>query len=586
MEPSGVAGADRVAVQLRPDPAEVRLVERAIAVARVLLFTGALLVSHFVRPDPTGQVENLILIYSVAALILLAGLMGASGIRPALPLVVHSMDVLFAALLTLYLTGLRAPYFGFMLFPVFTAACRWGFFEVMTTAVVLMAVMGIETVVRPLLFVDTFLPRAVAVGTASAAMGYLAEHQMRRRFEDRAIALVLGRARLAGTLADTVNLVLASLRNAFRAKQVLLVLQEQPSGRLLLWHTNGQPVDDPSRRPDQLAGTRRGDYLFDAPGAAWHAVPNPWSRGTLSVVAIDGMGRRMKAQQLTLPERFAADYSCRRLIGAELQLSDEWVGRVFVLDPARGVHREQSARFALQLAQRIGPALFDHYVVRRLRMRAQALERQRIARELHDGVTQSLLGLEMEIVVLRRRAVTEAPQLVEDLARVHNIVRDEVVTVRELMEGIRVDDVEPGDLLNHLNDVVDRFSRHTGIAARFVSDGRPTPLTPYARRQMARIVHEALVNVRKHSGADRVLVRASVDDGMWRLTIEDDGRGFPFAGRRSQAELDAQRQGPRTIGERARIIGGQVTVESRPGFGSRVEISVPLESAAQAVPAP
>src|SRR5262249_28832887 len=236
--------------------------------------------------------------------------------------------------------------------------------------------------------------------------------------------------------------------------------------------------------------------------------------------------------------------------------------------------------FVLRLAQRIGPAMYEHYLVRRLRVRAQAAERGRIARELHDGVTQSLLGLEMELVVLRRRATAEAPGLGEDLARVHRIVRGEVVTVRELMEGIRVDDVETGDLLRHLSDVVDRFSRHTGIAARFVSDGRPTPLTPYAGRQMARIVHEALVNVRKHSGADRVLVRAKVDDGVWKLSIEDDGRGFPFAGRRTQAELEVQRQGPRTIGERARIVGGEVTVESRPGFGSRVEIAVPLEQAA------
>jgi two-component system nitrate/nitrite sensor histidine kinase NarX len=147
------------------------------------------------------------------------------------------------------------------------------------------------------------------------------------------------------------------------------------------------------------------------------------------------------------------------------------------------------------------------------------------------------------------------------------------------MEGIRVDDVGSGDLAQHLSGVVDRFSRSTGIAARFVSDGKPAPLTPNARRQVARIVHEALVNIRKHSGADRVVVRADVSGASWKLSIEDDGRGFPFAGRLTHDELEAQRQGPRTIGERARIIGGLVTVESRPGFGARVEIAIPLAGA-------
>src|SRR4029453_13464794 len=76
------------------------------------------------------------------------------------------------------------------------------------------------------------------------------------------------------------------------------------------------------------------------------------------------------------------------------------------------------------------------------------------------------------------------------------------------------------------------------------------------RREIARILQEALVNIRKHSSARRVLVRTDAGNGLWRLTIEDDGRGFPFAGRRSQVELDALRQGPRTIRERARMFCG------------------------------
>jgi signal transduction histidine kinase len=287
----------------------------------------------------------------------------------------------------------------------------------------------------------------------------------------------------------------------------------------------------------------------------------------------------VSAAKLALPAGFIAAHPCRRLIGASLHLSDEWAGRLFVLDPGYGVHREQSARLALRLVNQVGPAVYAHYLVRRLRTRAQSLERGRIARELHDGVTQSLLGLEMEIVVLRRRALAEAPQLADDLARVHSIVRNEVITVRELMEGIRVSDVESDDLLHHLSEVVDRFSRHTGITARFMSDGHPVPLTPHVGRQLARILHEALVNVRKHSNARRVLVRADVDGTSWKLSIEDDGRGFPFAGRLSHKELDAFHQGPRTIGERVRLIGGVMTVESKPGFGARVEVAVPQKAA-------
>jgi two-component system nitrate/nitrite sensor histidine kinase NarX len=318
--------------------------------------------------------------------------------------------------------------------------------------------------------------------------------------------------------------------------------------------------------------------MFETPGVAWHASARllPGRKRRFDVVALDDLGRRLPPSKLVMPKGFLAAHPCTRLLGTSLQLSDEWTGRLFVLRPGMGVHREQSARFALNLAHRIAPAVYDHYLVRRLRTRAQSLERGRIARELHDGVTQSLLGLEMEVVVMRRRAAAEAPRFVDDLARVHRIVRDEVVTVRELMEGIRVGDVESGELLHHLGEVVDRFSRHTGIVARFASDGQTAALTPYVRRHVAGILHEALVNVRKHSGADHVMVRTDLDGARWRLSIEDDGRGFTFAGRRSQEELEALRQGPRTIGERVRLIGGAMTVESRPGFGARIEVEVPL----------
>ena len=81
--------------------------------------------------------------------------------------------------------------------------------------------------------------------------------------------------------------------------------------------------------------------------------------------------------------------------------------------------------------------------------------------------------------------------------------------------------------------------------------------------------------MRKHSQAQQVLVRLGSSDGTWRLTIEDNGRGFPFSGRVSQSELDTMGKGPVVIKERVRLIDGELTIESTPGRGSRLEISVP-----------
>jgi signal transduction histidine kinase len=83
------------------------------------------------------------------------------------------------------------------------------------------------------------------------------------------------------------------------------------------------------------------------------------------------------------------------------------------------------------------------------------------------------------------------------------------------------------------------------------------------------------VNVRKHSTAQQVLVRLSDNEERSQLTVEDNGRGFPFSGRLSQGDLEKSGKGPMVIRERVRLIEGELTVESNPGQGSRLEISVP-----------
>jgi two-component system nitrate/nitrite sensor histidine kinase NarX len=93
--------------------------------------------------------------------------------------------------------------------------------------------------------------------------------------------------------------------------------------------------------------------------------------------------------------------------------------------------------------------------------------------------------------------------------------------------------------------------------------------------ELVRIVQEALANVRKHSGAHKVLVRFSRENGCYKLCVEDDGRGFRFSGRLSSAELEASSHCPLVIKERVRAISGELMIESVPGSGARLVILVP-----------
>ena len=206
---------------------------------------------------------------------------------------------------------------------------------------------------------------------------------------------------------------------------------------------------------------------------------------------------------------------------------------------------------------------------------AGALERARFARELHDGAVQSLIAVEMQVDVLKRQARNDATVVPDELSRIQGLLREEVLKLRELMQVMKSLDVDSRKLVPFLGDTVERFQRETGISARFLSELEEVDMPPQVCRELARIVQEGLVNIRKHSQARQVLVRLGALDAKLRVTIEDDGLGFPFEGRFSQNDLEALGKGPLIIKERVRLIAGELTIESTPGKGSRLQIDIP-----------
>ena len=180
----------------------------------------------------------------------------------------------------------------------------------------------------------------------------------------------------------------------------------------------------------------------------------------------------------------------------------------------------------------------------------------------------------MQVDLLRRQAETKASSFAPDLERIQKLLREEVLKLRELMQQMKSLDVDGKRLPGFLAETVERFQRETGIQARFLSEVEDAGQPPRVCRELARITQEALVNVRKHSHAKHVFVRLSATNGSCKLIVEDDGRGFEFSGRMSQNEMETTRKGPSVIKERVRFIDGELTIESSPGEGARLEVSV------------
>jgi signal transduction histidine kinase len=315
--------------------------------------------------------------------------------------------------------------------------------------------------------------------------------------------------------------------------------------------------------------------MYDCPATtcyAWRSGANGAER--FSVVGLNEQGVRVRNLDPVFLERIAHRFEFHRVMAVSFLFGREWSGRIFLLDPSLAGDREEELRFFRELVHQVGPAVYNVYLLSRLRRRAEAMERARFARELHDGAVQSLIAVEMQVDVLRRQSLKDSTSVTNELGRIQGLLREEVLKLRELMQQMKSLDVDSRKLLGFISDTVERFQRETGISARFFSGLEELNMPRPVCRELARIVQEALVNVRKHSRAKQVMVRLNASNGRWNLTIEDDGSGFPFSGRHSLHELDILGKGPVVIGERVRLIDGELTVESSPGQGSRLEISV------------
>jgi signal transduction histidine kinase len=585
------------------DPGEIRRTERWLATARVFLAISALVA---VRMDP-GEIGYSFWAYGLLAFYIAQGVVVILLLRRreqstvSFRRLVHAADIVWPALISVFATGQANPFFLFFVFVLAAAAYRWGVWETVATAALEITLLWLESLAfymglfggvdhwlaghrLPQLGVQAsdFEPKrlfmlSIYLLVMGLLLGYLAEQQKQLRSEKAVIARILGKVRVEAGLSGTLQEIVGELLVMYGAERALIASQESTGHRVYVGEMLLRNGEASFFRWLDPAASDRETYLFDYPAETSYAWRNarPEKNGSYMLLGLDHSGTELPSASAAFLDGLAQRHRFKQLMTVSFVFGKEWWGRIFFLEPALTVEITEELRFLQELVRQIGPAVYNVYLLRRLRLRAGALERARFARELHDGAVQSLIAVEMQVDVLRRQSATKSELVPEELGRIQGLLREEVLKLRELMQQMKSLDVDSRKLIGFLADTVERFQRETGITARFTSDLEEPDMPQPVCRELSRIVQEGLVNVRKHSQARTALVRLSARNGRWTLVIEDDGRGFPFSGRLSQADLDALGKGPLVIKERVRVIAGELTIESNPGQGSRLEISVP-----------
>jgi signal transduction histidine kinase len=564
--------------------------ERVLSVGRAFLTVSALTAIYL---DPTQPARLAAVTYAVLAayaaysLAVLTYVHHTPRVTVRQGHVLHGLDVLWTAALTFVSEGPVSPFFLFFLFVVLSAAYRWGFLGTLVTTLVTVAVFLIQTGIAAagpwrqtwLTSIDFELNQTILrvayLLLTGFLLGYLAEQEKESRAELGAIADLTRQPRVDLGLGGSVIAVAEALRRTFNATRVQFVLYDYDSRQASLWRLDGS-TEDVSEQPRLgLTGEDQRTWLFPDPGSAWCATVRTGT--ALEARVVEPGAWPLRHVPVTLPPVITQDESFTTVLVANFGLQDQWRGRVYLFDPRSIAQAERAVHFLDALTDYLTPALTNVFLLGRLRARATAEERARVARELHDGAIQSILGIEMKVEALRRRYLST--EVNADLEDIQESLRHEVLALRELMQALRPIPLDTGDQLpDVLASIVERFRRDTAVPARFMFAGGPVGLPAPTALEVVRIVQEALANVRKHSGARNVLVRLAGSQDGCSLVIEDDGRGLEFEGRLTGEELDRRRLGPSIIKERARIAGAQLVIDSSRGTGTRIELTLPALS--------
>ncbi|MFQ5847256.1 MAG: HAMP domain-containing protein [Candidatus Methylomirabilales bacterium] len=202
-------------------------------------------------------------------------------------------------------------------------------------------------------------------------------------------------------------------------------------------------------------------------------------------------------------------------------------------------------------------------------------ERERIAREMHDGLAQALGAMHFRIS--RAQELLKGPQTARvqnALEEIRKMAEGAYEEIRQAIFGLRTMVSRTLGLVPTLTEYLHEWSLQNGVAADLeIANKKAINLSPEAELQLIRIIQEALANVRKHAAARHARVRFELDGDHLLVTVADDGRGFDLA---ELPRRTSQSFGFETMRERAESVAGSLQVQSQPGRGTSVVVRLPF----------
>ena len=258
-------------------------------------------------------------------------------------------------------------------------------------------------------------------------------------------------------------------------------------------------------------------------------------------------------------------------LGVPVTVKGRAVGNLYLTDKEGSPEfSQQDQRLVEMFALHAGIAIDNARLHEQVQRLAIVEERERIGKDLHDGIIQSIYGVGL--------ALEDVPELMDEdrdeaVARIDRAIDALNITIRDIRNfilGLRPELLERADLMGGVSTLVEEFRLNTMIEVDLTVADEVAELLPAARAELLHIVREALSNSARHSGATSVSVRLGPEGHTIALEVADNGRGFNPATTRGAGHL-----GLTNMAARAASVGGSLNVDSAPGRGTRLIVRIP-----------
>jgi signal transduction histidine kinase len=551
--------------------------ERTIALARIGLAATALLA---VWLDPAEPAHNAALTYSLHWLYVLYSVaMFGVVLRwqggQVLPALSQAVDIVAFSVFQYLSLGPSSPFFVYFIFSLFCGAIRWGWRGTLVTGTLAMvAYLGMAQSLsnrfEEVEFeVNRFVIRIAYLSMATGLLVYLGRYEARLRSEIERLAR--WPVSLSGDPKGAVGRVLEYAARVMNAGRVVAVWEatEEPAIHEAHWSAGGFAMQH--WPPDQMVlhpedETTLGHATFLCTGEV---------RTATSILLATPTGALTVREGMPVHPTFRARLDGHGLASAPLR-TDLITGRIFFTDV--GTPPAEALPLTQVVAREVAASLDQIHAAHQREELATREERVRVARDLHDGVLQALTGVRLELRSLAASSPDTVPSVQDRLTALERALAMEQRELRLFIEGL-----EPGtrgdgprsSLASRVEAMRERIALEwkTPVAVRI--DPSLPALPGSLEAALPLMVHEAAVNALKHGHASRVAVDVRLVDGRLRVTVTDDGSGFPFHGRFEHATLATSDDAPRSLLNRVAELGGTLAIESSVA-GSRVEMALPL----------